>query len=103
MKKQYSTFSHGCTNKVSKDYLPSVETFADDTQLYISFKNKADTNKTISEFEKCIDRIRSWMLSNNDSKTKILILGYKNQMKKINNINIHVGNSRISLVKLPEI
>ena len=71
----------------TKDYLPSVETFADDTQLYISFTSeRADTNKAISEVEKYIDRIRPWMLSNslliNDSKTEVLILGNKNQMKK---------------------
>ena len=70
-----------------KDYLPSVETFVDDTQLHISFKSdKADINKVISEVEEYIDRIRSWMLSNslliNDSKTEFLILGNKNQMKK---------------------
>ena len=41
-----------------KDYLPSVETFADDIQLYISFKSdNSDTNKAISEVEKCIDRV----------------------------------------------
>ena len=69
-----------------KDYLPSVETFADDTQLYISFKSeKADTNKATSEVEKFIDKIRSWMLSNNllinDSKTEVLILGNKSLIK----------------------
>ena len=83
-----------------KDYLPSVGTFANDAQLYISFKSDTfDANKAITEVEKCIDRIRSWLLPNslliNESKREVLILGNKNQMKK-NNIIIRLGNSHIS-------
>ena len=49
--------------------------YADDTQLYISFKCK-DPLKSLTKLNMCISDIRVWMIKNkltiNDSKTKFL-------------------------------
>ena len=86
---------------IIKDYLPSVDSFADDTQLHLSFgPENTDVQNAKIEIEKCIDAIRKWMLTNNllinDSKTEVIIIGNKKILNKLNNINIRVGNSYIT-------
>ena len=50
--------------------------YADDTQLYISFKNK-DPSSPLARLDSCISDIRVWMIKNklkiNDSKTEFII------------------------------
>ena len=45
-------------------YLPDAHCFADDTQLYLSFKPLGNTAQTdaIQAIEKCIDAVRKWMI-----------------------------------------
>ena len=62
--------------------------YADDTQLYISFKpNQSDADIAIHQLELCIEEIRSWMVSNylklNDQKTEFIVFGSKAQRKKV--------------------
>ena len=51
--------------------------YADDTQLYISFKCK-DPLESLTKLNMCISDIRVWMIKNklkiNDSKTEFIIL-----------------------------
>src|SRR5271156_3642512 len=72
--------------------------YADDTQLYTSFSvnDSSTSTKLISD---CIADIRSWMKSNllklNESKTEVVMIGTKQQLSKVGNIEISVGNVNI--------
>ena len=58
--------------------------YADDTQLYVIL----DKTLSTGTIEACIDEIRVWMAKNmlklNDSKTEILLIGSRTQIKKVN-------------------
>src|SRR5271156_2499648 len=72
--------------------------YADDTQLYTSFSvnDSSTSTKLISD---CIADIRSWMQSNllklNESKTEVVMIGTKQQLSKVGNIEISVRNVNI--------
>eukprot|EP00918_Siedleckia_nematoides_P062145 GHVU01135588.1.p1 GENE.GHVU01135588.1~~GHVU01135588.1.p1 ORF type:complete len:271 (+),score=18.60 GHVU01135588.1:396-1208(+) len=54
--------------------------YADDTQLYLSFKPNvpSDASDTVFEMEQCINAVREWMVTHklkmNDSKTEVLLI-----------------------------
>ena len=50
--------------KIVEHYLPDAHCFADDTQLYLSFKPLGNTAQAdaIQAMEKCIDAVRKWMI-----------------------------------------
>ena len=64
--------------------------FADDTQLYLSFKPDDNTSQieAISAMNRCIDDLRNWMIKQrlmiNDDKTEFLLTGTRKQLAKIN-------------------
>ena len=64
--------------------------FADDTQLYLSFKPDDNTSQieAISAMNRCIDDLRNWMIKQrlmiNDDKTEFLLIGTRKQLAKIN-------------------
>ena len=67
--------------KIVEHFLPDAHCFADDTQLYLSFKPLSDTAQAdaIQAMEKCIDAVRNWMIQDrlliNDDKTEFLLVG----------------------------
>jgi len=73
--------------------------YADDTQMYLSF-DVAETKEAFELMEKCISEIRVWMASNllhlNDSKTEMLLIGSKNMLKKVPDLNLHIGTEIIT-------
>jgi hypothetical protein len=73
--------------------------YADDTQLYISFRPGVDTSKCVAQLEKCISEIRSWMLDNflclNDEKSEFLVIGTKQQREKLNIASIKFGKCEV--------
>ncbi len=88
---------------VISTHLPKVHGYADDHQLYISFKPRPDTVKdSISAMEACISDVRRWMLLNrliiNDSKTEFMLIGTRQQLAKITVDGIKVGNDTITPV-----
>ncbi len=88
---------------VISTHLPKVHGYADDHQLYISFKPGPDTeNECISAMEACISDVRRWMLLNrlmiNDSKTEVMLIGTWQQLAKIRVDGIKVGNETITPV-----
>ena len=64
--------------RVVNKHLPSCHTYADDTQLYLSFRPD-DTDSAISAMEECISSVSCWMIHSkhkvNDAKTEFLMIG----------------------------
>ena len=89
---------------VIKEHLPTAHAYADDTQLYLSFKpgNGASEEESIAAMETCIKAVRTWMtkdkLKLNDSKTEFLIIGTRQQLKKVNIVSLPVGDVNITPV-----
>ena len=90
--------------EVIKNHLPNVHTFADDTQLYMSFKPDSSVSEAqaISSMERCITALRTWMLVDklmlNDSKTQFMIIGTHQQLSKTSIDRILVGNTSVAPV-----
>ena len=85
-------------------YLPDAHWFADDTQLYLSFKpnNPTDQAEAVCAMERCISDLRNWMyqdkLKINDDKTEFLIIGSRQQLLTINPCTVRVGTTDIKPV-----
>ena len=69
-----------------------------------SFKpgNGACEEESIAAMETCIKAVRTWMtkdkLKLNDSKTEFLIIGTRQQLKKVNIVSLPVGDVNITPV-----
>ena len=73
--------------------------YADDAQLYISFKCK-DPLESLTKLNMCISDIRVWMINNklkiNDSKTEFII--FRSPLLKLNlsDLSVSVGDMQVS-------
>ena len=85
--------------KVIEDQLPHAHGYADDTQLYLSFKPNAGTSQqeAVRAMENCVEKIRCWMIHDkllmNDGKTEFMLIGTRQQLSKlqpISNIYIYI-------------
>ena len=89
---------------VIKHHLPSAHAYADDTQLYISFKPDCSASEAdcFSAMEKCIRAVRAWMIQDkmklNDDKTEFLIIGTSQHLKKVCIDTLSVSDAIISPV-----
>ena len=90
---------------VVEKYLPSVHCYADDTQLYVSFRPADETDETghldaITAINCCIKAIGCWMRENklllNEEKTEFLLIGTKQQLAKVDIGHIKVGKVNIA-------
>ena len=86
-------------------HLPMIHCYADDSQVYISFSpnDRAEQLAVVRNMEDCIRDIRCWMLNSlklNDDKTEFLIIGTSQQLEKLDNISIRVGESDIHPVPI---
>ena len=74
--------------------------YADDTQLYISFKPPLETNYAIKSIEACISSIRIWMQKNylklNDDKTEMLVFNTKQKLPLLKTLELQIGDTTIS-------
>ena len=86
---------------IISQHLPSVHGYADDTQIYISFRPCSIHSKinAISVIETCIDDVRSGFIGNrlmiNDAKTGFLIIGTRQQLEKTSIESITIGDTVI--------
>ena len=78
--------------------------YADDSQLYISFKPSKPASKEacLHQLEGCISDIKLWMANNmlklNHEKTEFIIFRTHQQLAKFSDISIKVGSMRIEPV-----
>ena len=74
---------------IIKSHLPSAHSYADDTQLYLSFRLLESTSEAVAldAMENCIADVRSWMINDklmlNDDKTDFLVIGTSKQLSKV--------------------
>ena len=86
-------------------HLPSAHGYADDTQLYMSFRPESSIaqNQAMLALEECITDMRSWLLTHRlmfkDSKTEFLIIGTRQQLSKIQIDSVKVGGVDIKPVE----
>ena len=89
-------------------HLPDSHCYADDSQLYLSFRpdQLSSQQDALIAKQNCIKDIRLWMdhdkLLLNGEKTEFLIIGTRQQLSKVNISSITVDNSdvmRSSVVK----
>ena len=79
--------------------------YADDQQLYLSFKLTAQMSQQVctERMEICIYKVRKWMRTNllklNDSKTEFILLGTNQQIKLVQDISIKIGDDVIHPVQ----
>lgn len=89
----YDTISHS---------LPSAHGYADDNQLYLSFRpsDKASEDNALTAMQDCICSVRDWLINHelliNDCKTEIIFIGTKQRLAKVSLNHIFVGNAKIS-------
>ena len=82
-------------------HLPSAHSYADDTQLYFSFRPMSLESQVeaIKVLESCIVEVRSWFISNrlmiSDIKTEFLIIGSSHLLAKMTIDSILIGESSI--------
>ena len=75
--------------------------YADDTQLYISFKPRNDVVQTeaLKRLENCLVDIEAWMHQNmlklNTDKTEVMLFASKHNSRHMNSISVQVGGSKI--------
>ena len=90
--------------EVIKAHLPDVHVYADDTQLYLSFKPDSNASQmdAVCAVESCLRDIRTWMavdkLKLNDGKTEFILIGTRQQLNKVNISQITVGNASVPAV-----
>ena len=69
---------------ITKDNLPEVHCYADDTQLYVSFRPDASssTEEALDAMSACIAELKAWMTADklmfNDSKPRFYWLTFAN-------------------------
>ena len=86
--------------KIIKRHLPNVHTYADDTQLYLSFSadSRVEQSAALSAMQNCIaDICRQWMpqdrLRLKNYNTEFIIIGTRQQLTKVNIDSLRVGES----------
>ena len=87
--------------RIVEQHLPHVHCYADDTQLYLSFKpnNEQAHDEALFAMEQCICDIRNWLTRSrlllNDDKTEFLVIGTRQQLSKLKSTVVDVGEHSI--------
>ena len=87
--------------EIVEKHLPSVNCYADDTQLYAAFSpnQPGDDEAAPKAISDCIRDLRDWMVRDrlklNGDKTEVLLIGTREQLAKVNVKSIAVGDQTI--------
>ena len=85
---------------VVKRHLLDVHTYADDNQLYISFKPRSSASEleTVPALQDCILDIKTWMAADklklNDDTTELIVVGTRAQLDKISISELSIDHSK---------
>ena len=87
---------------IIKGHLPRTHAYADNTQLYLSFKPDTTSSQSnaVDAMERYISAIRCWMVKDklklNDSKTELILIETRQQLAKVDIKGLVVGDATIS-------
>ena len=82
----------------------SFQSYADDQKIYLSFSpiQPEGKDKCLQSLGACISNICLWMRTNllklNDDKTELIVLGTRQQLKKVGDVTIMISNDTILAV-----
>ena len=86
--------------------IPDVHTYADDTQLYVSFSADSgfEESAALEAMQSCIVDIRKWMLQDrlklNDDKTEFIVIGTRQQLAKVKEDSLQAGESIVTAASI---
>ena len=89
---------------ICREHDVSFQSYADDQQIYLSFSpiQPGGKDKCLQFLGACISNIHLWMRTNllklNDDKTELIVLGTRQQLSKVGNVSIMIGNDTILAV-----
>ena len=89
---------------ICREYVVIFQSYVDDQQNYSSFSpaQPGGKEKCLETLEGCISDIHLWMRSNllklNDDKTELIVLGIRQQLGKVSDVTIILGNDTIPAV-----
>jgi hypothetical protein len=89
---------------IIRRYGLSYHFYADDTQLYVSFKSNDDAKKahSLTLIESCLTDIEGWMRTNklklNSDKTEVMLFTSKHNALHMENVSVCVGDINITSV-----
>ena len=76
--------------EIIKGHLPCTHAYADDTQLYLSFRPDTTSSQSdaVDAMERCVSAIICRMIEdklkvNDDSKTEFILIGTRQQLAKV--------------------
>ena len=87
-------------------HLPKVHCYADDSQLYLSFKPSCavSQDEAIRSMETCISDVKQWMTADklmlNDDKTEFIVIASRHLLKKTAINTIRVGDCDVGKVSV---
>lgn len=95
----YSDYSTPVTDIFKKHYI-GYHQYADDTQIYLSFKPGTSEAEAKVLLERCLSEVRQWFALNslklNDQKTEFIIIGKTKSLKKVTTDSITIGKSLVT-------
>ena len=91
--------------EIAKAHFSDVCAYADDTQLYLSFKPDSEDNQTeaMDAEQECIEDIRAWMAADqiklNEDKTEVILIGIQQQLNKVNIAYLEIIQASVPIVR----
>ena len=99
--KIYTVFSKP-VSEICKSNSIDYHCYADDTQLYFTFKDLNHWDDCSEKLEKCTSEIRSWMRRNmlklNEDKTELIVFSPKHRPIRHQELHLRVGADTITAV-----
>ena len=89
---------------ICREHDVSFQSYADDQQIYINFSpiQPGGKDKCLQSLGGCISDIHLWMRTNllklNDDKIELIVLRTRQQLSKVGEVSIMIGNDTISTV-----
>ena len=87
--------------EITKEFETNLRGYADDNQVIISIApTPEDKQRALQDMEKCVKAIRHFLLIHNlllnGEKTELLSIGSKQQLNKVGELSLNVGNTLIA-------